>query len=86
MKSNSILLSTAIGTLLVLALLIVPGATARLLSNRLFALFPLAVGFAALCAWLGLAAKGAEEESHAEDVGGVVTAAGHLVQRLRGAK
>ena len=37
-------------------------------------------------AWLGLAGKGAEEEAYAEEVGGVVTAAGHLVQRLRGVK
>ena len=37
-------------------------------------------------AWLGLPAKGPDEESHVEEVGGVVPAARHLVQRLRGAK
>ena len=47
--------SSAVGNLLVLAVLIVPGAVARLISARLWLLFPLAAGFAALCAWLGLA-------------------------------
>ncbi|WEO77441.1 metal ABC transporter permease [Cryobacterium sp. SO2] len=46
--------SSAVGNLLVLAVLIVPGAVARLLTVRLWLLFPLAAGFAALCAWLGL--------------------------------
>ena len=46
--------STAVGNLLVLAVLIVPGAVARLVSGNLWALFPLAAGFAALTAWLGL--------------------------------
>jgi len=47
--------SSAVGNLLVLAVLIVPGAVARLVTVRLWLLFPLAAGFAALCAWLGLA-------------------------------
>jgi len=47
--------SSAVGNLLVLAVLIVPGAVARLITVRLWLLFPLAAGFAALCAWLGLA-------------------------------
>jgi zinc/manganese transport system permease protein len=47
--------SSAVGNLLVLAVLIVPGAVARLITVRLWVLFPLAAGFAALCAWLGLA-------------------------------
>ena len=71
--------STAIGTLLVLALLIVPGATARLLSNRLFALFPLAIGFAAVCAWLGLAAGFALSVGAGIDVPGGATVAGVFV-------
>jgi zinc/manganese transport system permease protein len=71
--------STAIGTLLVLALLIVPGATARLLSNRLFALFPLAVGFAALCGWLGLAAGFALSVGAGVDVPGGATVAAVFV-------
>ncbi len=48
--------ASTIGTLLVLALLIVPGAAARLMTQRLWLLFPAAGIFAALAAWLGLAA------------------------------
>ncbi|TFD83375.1 metal ABC transporter permease [Cryobacterium fucosi] len=47
--------SSAVGNLLVLAVLIVPGAVARLITTRLWLLFPIAAGFAALGAWLGLA-------------------------------
>ena len=36
--------------------------------------------------WLALPAKAADEASHVEEVSGVVPAARHLVQRLRGAK
>jgi zinc/manganese transport system permease protein len=46
--------SNAVGNLLVLAVLIVPGAVARLVTNRLWMLFPVAAGFAAVAAWLGL--------------------------------
>jgi zinc/manganese transport system permease protein len=48
--------SATVGSLLVLALLIVPGAVARLVSQRMWWLFPIAAGFAALAAWVGLAA------------------------------
>ncbi|WP_395244995.1 metal ABC transporter permease [Agromyces sp. MMS24-K17] len=48
--------AATVGTLLVLALLIVPGATARLLTGRMWWLFPAAAGFAAIASWLGLAA------------------------------
>lgn len=48
--------AATVGTLLVLALLIVPGATARLVTGRLWWLFPAAAGFAAIASWLGLAA------------------------------
>lgn len=48
--------ASTVGTLLVLALLIVPGAVARLVTMRLWWLFPVAAGFAAVAAWLGLAA------------------------------
>jgi zinc/manganese transport system permease protein len=48
--------ASTIGTLLVLALLIVPGAASRLVTERLWWLFPVAAAFAALAAWLGLAA------------------------------
>lgn len=47
--------ASTVGTLLVLALLIVPGAAARLMTQRLWLLFPIAAGFAAIAAWLGLA-------------------------------
>ncbi|MBC7441181.1 MAG: metal ABC transporter permease [Ramlibacter sp.] len=47
--------SSAVGNLLVLAVLIVPGAVARLVTARLWLLFPIAAGFAALGSWLGLA-------------------------------
>ncbi|MET0725063.1 MAG: metal ABC transporter permease [Leifsonia sp.] len=46
--------SSAVGNLLVLAVLIVPGAVARLVTVRLWLLFPLAAGAAALASWLGL--------------------------------
>ncbi|MEC5151617.1 metal ABC transporter permease [Cryobacterium sp. GrIS_2_6] len=46
--------SSAVGTLLVLAVLIVPGAVARLVTVRLWLLFPVAAVFAAVAAWLGL--------------------------------
>lgn len=48
--------ASTVGTLLVLALLIVPGAVARLVTDRLWVLFPVAGVFAALAAWLGLSA------------------------------
>ncbi|WP_022885359.1 metal ABC transporter permease [Glaciibacter superstes] len=47
--------SSAVGNLLVLAVLIVPGAVARLVTVRLWVLFPVAAAFAALAAWVGLA-------------------------------
>ena len=47
--------SNAVGNLLVLAVLIVPGAFARLVTQRMWWLFALAAGFAGLCAWVGLA-------------------------------
>ncbi|WP_308798007.1 metal ABC transporter permease [Agromyces silvae] len=48
--------ASTVGTLLVLALLIVPGAVARLVTDRLWVLFPVAGVFAAIAAWLGLSA------------------------------
>jgi zinc/manganese transport system permease protein len=48
--------ASTVGTLLVLALLIVPGAVARLVTDRLWVLFPVAAVFAAIAAWFGLAA------------------------------
>ena len=47
--------SSAVGNLLVLAVLIVPGAIARLVTLRLRLLFPIATVAAALAGWLGLA-------------------------------
>ncbi|MGO4104026.1 metal ABC transporter permease [Leifsonia sp. YAF41] len=46
--------SSAVGNLLVLAVLIVPGAVARLITVRLWWLFPIAAVFAALASWVGL--------------------------------
>ena len=47
--------SNAVGNLLVLAVLIVPGALSRLVTTKLGALFAIAVGAALLASWLGLA-------------------------------
>ncbi|SDK39168.1 manganese/iron transport system permease protein [Cryobacterium psychrotolerans] len=47
--------TSAVGNLLVLAVLIVPGAVARLLTSRLWLLFPIAAVFSGVAAWLGLA-------------------------------
>ncbi|WP_401000599.1 metal ABC transporter permease [Agromyces sp. GXQ0307] len=47
--------ASTVGTLLVLALLIVPGASARLATVRLWGLFPVAAAVGAVSAWLGLA-------------------------------
>ncbi|MGR2752318.1 metal ABC transporter permease [Agromyces arachidis] len=48
--------ASTVGALLVLALLIVPGAAARLVTTRLWWLFPAAGAVAAVSAWLGLSA------------------------------
>jgi manganese/iron transport system permease protein len=48
--------SSAVGNLLVLAVLIVPGAVARLATGRLGLLFVISAGFAMLASWFGLAA------------------------------
>lgn len=71
--------ASAIGTLLVLALLIVPGAVARLASQRLWLLFPLAVGFAVLASWLGLSAGFAISVGGGIDVPGGATVAATFV-------
>ena len=47
--------SNAVGNLLVLAILIVPGALARLLSTKLTPLFVIAVVSGVIASWLGLA-------------------------------
>jgi len=47
----------AVGTVLVIALLVVPAAAARLLSDRLTVILPAAVAGGALAGWLGLAAS-----------------------------
>lgn len=46
--------ASTVGTLLVLALLIVPGASSRLVTARLWWLFPVAAAVGAVSAWLGL--------------------------------
>lgn len=47
--------STTVGSLLALAFILLPGAVARRLSSRLVWLVPIAVGYALLAGWLGLA-------------------------------
>jgi manganese/iron transport system permease protein len=47
----------AVGTVLVIALLVVPGAAARLVSDRLGPMVGIAVAIGALGGWLGLAAS-----------------------------
>lgn len=47
----------AVGTVLVIALLIVPAAVARVLSDRLALIMPLACALGAVAGWLGLAAS-----------------------------
>ena len=47
----------AVGTVLVIALLVVPGAAARLVSDRLPVIFGVSVGLGVLAGWLGLAAS-----------------------------
>ncbi|WP_368497930.1 metal ABC transporter permease [Herbiconiux sp. A18JL235] len=46
--------SNAVGNLLVLAVLIVPGAVGRLIAGRIGLIFALAAAFAAFTGWLGL--------------------------------
>ncbi|MFA9277153.1 MAG: metal ABC transporter permease [Rhodoluna sp.] len=47
--------SNAVGNLLVLAVLIVPGALSRLVTTKLGGLFAVAVGAAVIASWIGLA-------------------------------
>jgi manganese/iron transport system permease protein len=54
----------AVGTVLVIALLVVPGAAGRLLSDRLAGITLTAVGVALLAGWLGLAASWQASVNH----------------------
>jgi manganese/iron transport system permease protein len=54
----------AVGTVLVIALLVVPGAAGRLLSDRLAGITLVAVGAALLAGWLGLAASWQASVNH----------------------
>jgi zinc/manganese transport system permease protein len=47
--------SNAVGNLLVLAVLIVPGALSRLVTNKLGGLFVVSISAALLASWMGLA-------------------------------
>lgn len=67
--------SNAVGNLLVLAVLIVPGALARVVTNKLGGLFAVAVGAAVLASWLGLAAGFAISVGGGVDVPGGATVA-----------
>lgn len=67
--------SNAVGNLLVLAVLIVPGALSRLVTNKLFGLFFVAVGAAVLASWIGLAAGFSISVNGGIDVPGGATVA-----------
>jgi manganese/iron transport system permease protein len=54
----------AVGTVLVIALLVVPGAAGRLLSDRLASITLIAVGTALLAGWLGLVASWQASVNH----------------------
>ena len=54
----------AVGTVLVIALLVVPGAAGRLLSDRLAGITLIAVGTALLAGWLGLVASWQASVNH----------------------
>jgi manganese/iron transport system permease protein len=54
----------AVGTVLVIALLVVPGAAGRLLSDRLAGMTLVAVGVAVLAGWLGLVASWQASVNH----------------------
>jgi manganese/iron transport system permease protein len=54
----------AVGTVLVIALLVVPGAAGRLLSDRLAGITLAAIGTAALAGWLGLVASWQASVNH----------------------
>jgi manganese/iron transport system permease protein len=64
----------AVGTVLVIALLIVPAATARLLSDRLAVITAVSVGLAAFAGWIGLCASFSASVDH-----GVRLAAGATI-------
>jgi manganese/iron transport system permease protein len=54
----------AVGTVLVIALLVVPGAAGRLVSDRLLGITLVAVGVAMLAGWLGLVASWQASVNH----------------------
>ncbi|HST67254.1 MAG TPA: metal ABC transporter permease, partial [Mycobacteriales bacterium] len=54
----------AVGTVLVIALLVVPGAAGRLVSDRLAGITLVAVGVAMLAGWLGLVASWQASVNH----------------------
>lgn len=67
--------SNAVGNLLVLAVLIVPGALSRLVSNRLGGLFAVAITAGLLASWIGLAAGFSISVNGGVDVPGGATVA-----------
>lgn len=67
--------SNAVGNLLVLAVLIVPGALSRLVTTKLYGLFMVAVGSAVVASWLGLAAGFSISVNGGVDVPGGATVA-----------
>jgi len=63
----------AVGTVLVIALLVVPGAIARLVTDRIGGLLVVSVGAAALCGYVGLAASYEASLNHRVRVGSGAT-------------
>ncbi len=63
----------AVGTVLVIALLVVPGAIARLVTDRIGVLLVVSVGAAALCGYVGLAASYEASLNHRVRVGSGAT-------------
>src|SRR5205085_2705313 len=86
----------AVGTVLVIALIVVPGAIARLVSARIGPMMVVAVGASALCGYVGLAASYEASLHHGVRLGSgativvtltalfvIVAVVGALVQRRR---
>lgn len=67
--------STAVGNLLVLAVLIVPGALARLVSSKLSVIFVVAIVSGLFASWLGLAAGFSASVNFDVDIPGGATVA-----------
>jgi manganese/iron transport system permease protein len=63
----------AVGTVLVIALIVVPGAIARLITDRIGWMFSASVGISALCGYVGLAASWEASVHHGVRLGSGAT-------------